>query len=293
MQDNVVILGVTKTTALIFDEEFPELKKVEIVPYAISYSKHVPLALKLLLDSCRILNVIKKEKQQLQEFVKAYGIEIVISDNRFGLSCPGVENIYITHQLNLQAGLLSGIANAIHRHYINQFNRLWVPDYEEREALAGKLSARGKLNHAEYLGPLSRLTSPAVPVESFDYLCLLSGPEPQRSILENRLLKNAAGNKAIVLVRGSQQKVEVPVPGNLRMIDLPDAKQLAQLVQAAGTVVCRSGYSTLMDLHVLQKKELVLIPTPGQSEQLYLATYWNEKFGAKVLDQDQLDQFRF
>lgn len=293
MKDNTVVLGVTKTTSLIFDEEFPELKKAEIVPYDISYSNHLPLALKLALDSGRILGVIKKEKQQLQELVKTHGIDVVISDNRFGLSHPDIESVYLSHQLNIQAGLLSGIANSIHRHYIRQFNRLWVPDHQGKESLAGKLSAKGKFNHAEYLGPLSRLQLPETGIKPFDYLCLLSGPEPQRSVLENTLLKNAAGDKTIVLVRGSRKSVEVPVPGNVRLVDLPDAKELALLIQAADTVICRSGYSTLMDLHVLQKKKLVLIPTPGQTEQLYLAAYWREKYGARVLGQHDAGRFRF
>lgn len=293
MQDNVVILGVTKTTSLIFDEEFPQLKKVEIEPYNIVYSERLPLALKLLFDARRILHVIKKERQQLQELIRTHGIEIVISDNRFGLSHSDIESIYMTHQLTVQAGLFSGIANAIHRYYIRQFNRVWIPDHKGEKALAGKLSAKGSLYHAEYIGPLSRLTLQDAAIKRFDYLCLLSGPEPQRSLLENALLKKAAGHKTIVLVRGSKKKPEVPAPANVRMIDLPDAKELGQLIQMADTIVCRSGYSTLMDLHALQKTKMVLIPTPGQTEQGYLAAYWKEKFDAEVIAQDQLGTFRF
>ena len=66
MQDNVVILGVTPITALIFNEEFPSLKKVNVEPYNIRYSNTTPLSARLLLDASRILRVVKKERLQLQ-----------------------------------------------------------------------------------------------------------------------------------------------------------------------------------------------------------------------------------
>jgi UDP-N-acetylglucosamine:LPS N-acetylglucosamine transferase len=292
MEKNRVILGVTKTTALIFDEEFPGLKKIQVEPYAISYSKILPMPLKLLLDSGRILRVIKKEREQLREIIKTHGIEVVISDNRFGLSNPAVESVYITHQLNIQAGLFSGLANKIHKRYLKRFNRIWVPDHEGDQSLAGKLSAKGSLKNITYVGPLSRL-KPQEHVKPFDVLCLLSGPEPQRTLLENNLLKNLPGGKEVVMVRGAKNAPDRVVPANIKMIDLPNAKELSQLIQAAHTVVCRSGYSTLMDLHALQKKKLVLIPTPGQSEQVYLAAYWKKKFGAEVAGQDNLGRLSF
>ena len=157
MADNVVILGVTKTTSLIFDEEFPELQKVEIIPYDIKYSKAVPVAVKLLLDAPRIFNVIKSERKQLEQIIKDYNINVVISDNRFGMSSKNVESIYITHQLNVQAGIFSEFANKIHHHYIKQFNTVWVPDFEnENSCLSGKLAHHTAIKNVKYIGPLSR-----------------------------------------------------------------------------------------------------------------------------------------
>lgn len=292
MQHNRVVLGVTSTTALIFDEEFPGLQKVELEPYAISYSKVLPLPLKLLFDSGRIRRVIKKEREQLKDIINTYHIDVVISDNRFGLSNPAVECIYMTHQLQIRAGLFSALANAIHRSYMKQFNQVWVPDVEGKDALAGELSAKKSFKNVRYIGPLTRLKNQAA-IAPFDVLCLLSGPEPQRTVLENKLLKCLPGNKDVVIVRGTKKALETVAPSTARMIDLPDAKALSQLIKAADTVVCRSGYSTLMDLYALQKKQLILVPTPGQSEQLYLATYWKEKFGAEVINQNNLDKLPF
>lgn len=70
---------------------------------------------------------------------------------------------------------------------------------------------------------------------------------------------------------------------------MPDAKQLSELIKSANCIICRSGYSTLMDLFVLKKTNLILIPTPAQSEQLYLASYWKKKYGAKVYKDSMID----
>lgn len=294
MLTNVVILGVTPTTALIFNEEFPTLKKIDIEPYTITYSKTLPLSVKLLFDMPRILKVIKKEQQQLVQIIKEHKIDVVISDNRFGLYNKEVECIYITHQLNIQTGIFSFIVNKIHHRYIKLFNKVWVPDFEEdSKCLAGKLSRNTSLNNVVYIGPLSRLQKTDRVEDEFDYLCLLSGPEPSRTDLETILINAAnVSNKKICLVRG-MYPIPHSINKNITTIDLPGALQLSQLINNSKTVVCRSGYSTLMDLHQLQKKECILIPTPGQDEQLYLAGYWKRKFGARVIEQKDLESFEF
>lgn len=295
MENNVVILGVTKTTSFIFDEEFPTLKKIDIEPYNITYSKNLPLIIKLLLDSPGIFRVIKKEKQQLAQIIKEQKIDIVISDNRFGLNNKNVESIYITHQLNIKTRFFSFVANKIHHHYIKQFNKVWVPDFEEEnKCLAGKLSRNTFLHNVTYIGPLSRLEKEREIEYEFDYLCLLSGPEPLRTELEEMLISRAnLSDKKICLVRGSKKSFDFSANKNITIIDLPNALQLSKLMSSSKVIICRSGYSTLMDLHQLQKKECILIPTPGQDEQLYLANYWNKKFGIKVLKQKDLHSFLY
>ena len=120
---------------------------------------------------------------------------------------------------------------------------------------------------------------------------LLSGPEPQRTNLENTLIEIAnKTTKKIALVRGTNQTLKVKILNHITLYDLPDAEILSQLITHAETIICRSGYSTLMDLHHLQKTKLILIPTPSQTEQEYLAKYWKVKFGAKVVTQSQLKQ---
>ncbi len=291
MQKNVVILGVTQSTRIILDEEFPQLKKIEIEPYNIRYSRIIPLAFKLMFDSVRIFKVIKKEQAQLQEIVKENKVEVVISDNRFGLYHQAIESVYITHQLNIQAGILSGLANYIHHRFIKKFNHVWVPDAEKmNDSLAGNLSRHANFKNCNYLGALSRLDASVNKTTTYDQLILLSGVEPQRSILEEKLVAQLKKSTArICLVRGTDSEFLVILPETVTVINLPNALQLAQCIQNSTTVICRSGYSTLMDMYTFHKKELILIPTPGQTEQLYLANYWKEKHHVQVVLQHELN----
>ncbi len=294
MADNMVILGTTPGTEPVLREEFPELKTIGIEPYHIRYSKSLPLLLKLFSDAPRIATVIKKEQEQLKAIVKEHAIDLIISDNRLGLYHEHVESIYITHQLKIKAGIWSAAANRIHRHYMQKFSKVWVPDFEDRGlSLAGELSENPGLKQVEYIGPLSRLDNAAKKGEGIDYLVLLSGVEPQRSLLEEALcLAFRHTKKKVVFVRGSNTTAASAFPEQIRVINLADAARLSQLMADAETIVCRSGYSSLMDLHHLQKKQLVLIPTPGQTEQEYLARHWNTRFGAKVLEQARIANWK-
>ncbi len=290
-ESNKVIIGITPTTATIFNEEFPELQKVIIEPYNITYSKFLPISIKLLFDSLRILNVIKKEHQQLHQIVKEYEINVVISDNRFGLYHKNVESIYITHQLNIQADVFSGIANKIHHYYIKKFNHLWVPDFKNAsEALAGDLSKHKKFANALYIGILSRLKIPqTVTTKVYDYLFLISGPEPQRTEFELRLLELSNNTtKKIALVRGNQMLSLTNTPTHISVYNAPTAKELSELITSSHTIICRSGYSTLMDLYTLKNTNCILVPTPSQTEQVYLADFWRQKFNCKIIPEHKL-----
>ena len=127
-----------------------------------------------------------------------------------------------------------------------------------------------------------------IPENRFDYLILLSGIEPQRTILEDALMevfKNS--EKKIVLVRGTNNAKELSSK-IIRVIDIAFGDELKEWIVNSETVICRSGYSTLMDLFLLNKKNIILVPTPGQSEQEYLAEYWKINFEAIVYEQSSL-----
>lgn len=288
-KNNEVIIGVTKLNDFFFESYFPELQKITIPSYNISYSKNIPLWLKLALQWPAINKVIRKEHLVLQQIIHEHKIDLVISDNRFGLFSKSIESIFITHQLHLKVPLFSFFANKLNKKYIHCFNEVWVPDFEDVKArLAGDLSSSEGINlPVKYIGPQSALTISTTHQlqNKFDYLILLSGVEPQRTILEKKCLRVFKdSHKKIVLVRGS--KVEGKISSqNISVIDFVAGDALKDLILHAETIICRSGYSTLMDLCLLNKKQIILIPTPGQTEQEYLANYWKNKFGATVFEQ--------
>ena len=295
LKTNKVIIGVTNVNKQFFDLYFPDIQKINVPSYGIKYSKLLPVWLKILFQFSKIKSVIRQEQELLEKIVIENSIDVVISDNRFGLYNKQTENIFITHQIKIVAPFFSEYATKFNLNYIHNFSRVWVPDHKNQsERLSGKLSDSTAVNiPVEYIGPQSALSvgdKIPLPIIKFNYLILLSGVEPQRSILETNLLeKFRASQEKIVLVRGANSDIVVENK-NIQVINFAFGAELKTLILNAETIICRSGYSTLMDLNFLNKEKLILVPTPGQTEQKYLAKYWKEKFNAKVYFQDQLMQ---
>jgi uncharacterized protein (TIGR00661 family) len=292
-KNNKVIIGVTVLNRFFFDNYFPELQKEELPSYHISYSKFLPLWMKLGFQWPFIKSTIRKEMRLLTGIIEKHKVDLVISDSRYGLSNKHVHSIFITHQVQLRTPVFSAWADRVNKKYIHHFNELWVPDYEDQSRrLSGELSnAKDIKIPVKYIGPLSALKPNVTGVkQKIDSLILLSGVEPQRSILEEKLIKRFEGtNEKVVVVRGTHKKnQESRTRSSLQIIDMLMGNELTELIVNAETVICRSGYSTLMDLHLLNKTKLLLIPTPGQSEQEYLADHWVMKFGVEKVDQNDL-----
>lgn len=257
-------------------EEFPFLSFVELPGYHIKYDKNRAFTLlKLIFSIPKILIRVKEENHWLRQFQEKEGVDIVISDNRYGLWHRDLYCVLITHQLNIQSGMGNWMDRRIQRwHYrlVNRFNACWVPDMPLGMGLAGKLSHPTRVPDipTHYIGLLSRM-EPLHMDETIDLLILLSGPEPQRTILEKMLweqLKAFQGN--FILVRGLP-KGGSPLNGTNVYDHIPTGT-LNEYLSKAKLVVARSGYSTVMDLVRLQKRS-ILIPTPGQTEQEYLGKY--------------------
>lgn len=202
----------------------------------------------------------RRDTRTVRAAAHRYSADVVISDHRYGVYAPGLENIFITHQTNLPAG---DFANRIHRKWMSRFQTIWIPDREEVR-LAGKLSA--PVLNSCYIGWLSRFELCGKIVDSGRNVAVVSGPEPYASQLVReivRLAEERGGNWSMIT-----SEVRPDVPEQIQQIT--DWKVADELMAAAGCIVSRCGYSTLMDI-VLLKKRAVLFPTPGQREQLYLA----------------------
>lgn len=271
-----VMIGAEGAQASLLQTEFPTLQILPLSGYHVRYSKtqwgFLPA---ILFQIPGIYRAIRAENRWLAKVIDERQIDLVIADNRFGLHSKKVPCIFITHQLTVKAPFnwLEKLIQKVNYHFINQFNACWVPD------VAGKENAAGILSHpvtlpkikVQYIGLLARFHEQAA-TKKYDYCILLSGPEPQRTLLEEKMMAGIATvNGKILLVRGKPGSKEIlTVPENVTVINHLPTAELQQAILQSDYIVCRGGYTSLMELLSLQKK-MLLIPTPGQTEQEYLA----------------------
>lgn len=289
MVHNKLIIGVTDKNRLFFQHLFPQLTCVELPAYEMTYHHSLPVWIWVLKQKRRLQSVIEQERACVSRLVKEQGINLIISDNRFGCYHPHVHSIYISHQLFIKSPFFKGIAQRINRQYILKFNEVWVPDFEEEsKSLSGELShATHYHSHVKYIGPLSRIKTPEILEHEFDYLLILSGPEPQQTIFKEAVIKRFVHTprKKLAVV---QTNVEDEIKGNIYFFNGIDPFLLSKYIAQSKHIICRSGYSTLMDLYNFMPKSLILVPTPGQPEQEYLAQYWQVRFNCKVVKQAEI-----
>ncbi len=278
--------------AALLNEAFPELPLLNLPGYRVQYAKtKTGLALKMLLQVPRILSTINKEQRWLKKTVSTHQIDAVLSDNRYGLYHQKIPCLFITHQLLIKLPLGKRVERwlqQINYHYIRRFSGCWIPDHATGPGLAGELShpAIKPAVPLTYIGPLSRFGKLPINEETGHLLLLLSGPEPQRTILEEKLITELVHyNGSATLVRGLPGSTSmIPSTNMIRIYNHLPASALNKELHKASVVICRSGYSTLMDLAALEKKS-ILVPTPGQTEQEYLAALHGEQKTACPADQ--------
>jgi hypothetical protein len=266
-------------------EEFPGLSFLPLKGYRIKYGKH-NLVGKLLLQVPSILKTIKEENIWLKEQVAYHGFEAVIADNRYGLYHEKIFTVFITHQLRIKSPLGKWTEKFLQKwnyKFINRFSECWVPDEQGEDNLAGALSHPAELPsiRIKYIGALSRFSAdPALANRSIKdhLLIILSGPEPQRTVLENKIVDEIVNYPATAtIVRGlPNEKNIIPSTNSIRFYNHLSASALNDEALKAEFIISRSGYSTVMDIAALQKKS-ILIPTPGQTEQEYLGEYLMKK----------------
>ena len=283
-----VVLGADNKPLAFLRQQFPDAEWVRIPGYQPEYQKRGSLLLKMALSVPKMLVEAGKGHRLLEKIIEQKKIDAVISDNRYELWSEKVPTVFMTHQLNILLPdiLASGrpIVRYMIYHFIRKHNELWIPDFQGEPNLSGKLSHVRKMPLANtfFIGPLSRFerdqdTQNPKPENRIDILCLLSGPEPQRTLFEKRLteqLENSPFNS--VLLSGKPDENRITKRGNLEIRSHAGDEEMRRLISSAGIIVCRSGYSSLMDLASLGTKAIV-VPTPGQPEQEYLAKKMKEE----------------
>ena len=291
-QNCEVLIAASGESYFLLKKEFPHLVILRISGYNITYSGDRRwLPFKLLLQFPKIFFPVLKENLWVKKNIKKYEIEAIISDNRFGMYNKKVPSVYITHQLLIKTKnrFSEKIAQKIHYHFIKKYKHCWVPDWNEN-GLAGDLSHQeNKPSNVLYTGALSRFELLKDIPQKYDILISISGPEPQRTIFENKIFVQLESlNKNILFVRGLPNETKNLQIDNksIKIINHLPAAELNKAFQESKMIICRSGYTTIMDL-VKLGKNAVLVPTPGQTEQEYLAKYLLEKKLFYSVEQDK------
>jgi hypothetical protein len=298
-----VLLGGSGKSGELLKLTFPGLPFICLPSAVIRYAQNAHWFWPRLI--CQIPGMIIfafKEHHYIKSIVAKHRINILISDNRYGLFCRKAYCIFVTHQISpVLPTSLSWTEYLLHlvlRTIILQYNECWIPDTpDQKENLSGKLSHRFRIpKNAVYVGILSRFHSMrAVPSaeqkDNYELVIILSGPEPQLNLLLQSLWKIAINiNRKTLLVTGFNMEYPSDSARNkmITMVSHLDSQEFCQVLSNAGVIICRSGYSSIMDLVAL-RKEALLIPTPGQPEQEYLAEYLTQKGYFSYVRQDQLD----
>jgi hypothetical protein len=283
--------------------EFPNQSFLDIPSFPMRYSRKGSQVFIMMIQIPAIIAGILKEHRWLKKTISRHQIDIVISDNRYGLYHKKILSVFVSHQVSpLLPNGLKWMEPFVFRWlggFIRRFDRCWIPDNEDpSENLTGRLSHRyPAFRNTVFMGILSRFNElPAAikegKAEIYDVLVILSGPEPQRTLLEENLVSQLGKTdyKAAIIC-GLQQ----PTPQNpdcssssvTFFYHLP-ASLFRDLLLRAGIIICRAGYSTIMDLVELGRPA-ILIPTPGQPEQEYLAGYLKGKGWFHTAKQNDFD----
>jgi uncharacterized protein (TIGR00661 family) len=277
-QKHTVLIACSGASLQLLKYEFPQLKFFELPAYNPQYGIHTSMVFTMARQLPKFINAITAEHKALEALVEKHSIDVVISDNRYGCYSNKATSYIVTHQLNILMPAawrwMEGIVNTINHHLLKNFKAVWVPAHVELEGnwfpyrlVAGK----EKLN-AVPIGFLSRFEKQDLPVK-YDVVAICSGPEPQRTEFESMLKQQLeyTGLKTILISGKPNEKADnILENAQHTVVSHLTAKQLQNVIAQSKIVVSRSGYSTVMDMAAMQHK-VIFIPTPGQTEQEYLA----------------------
>ena len=287
-QGNKVIIAADEGPLAFLQKEFPDHEFIKFPGFSPKYSRSNTQVFRMMRAFPGALRDFRRDHKTVEAIVKNYNIDTVISDNRFGCWSKQAHSVFMTHQLHIQVPKVwkwaTPIINLFNNSYIKKYDEVWVPDVEDEPSLGGKLS-HPALNgvNTKYIGHLSRFSSDnqSFTEKTNKFLVILSGPEPQRTMFENIVLKQARETKDnILILRAKPDSSELlrDVPDNVSMFNHVDDDMFVKLVNSAEIIICRGGYSSLMDLKALGRTAF-LVPTPGQTEQEYLARHLSKKQG--------------
>lgn len=272
-------------------QRFPELDTIELPRYDVKYPTG-SMAINLIWQMPRLLRTLFRERHMISKLVAKHGFDGIISDNRLGCYHPDIPSVFISHQLHLKAPYRwqEVAINFINHRIARRHSACWIPDAAGADNLAGSLAHPPVHAQTTYLGATS-LLHPQGEERQYDVLALISGPEPQRTRLQKKLTEQLQQLPyRSIMVLGKPEAGHEPQQVNERLTIIPflQGDALSRIIDQSELVICRSGYSSMMDLAQWGKKAL-LIPTPGQTEQVYLAKFYAEKGWCVSQKQREID----
>ncbi|MCB9360501.1 MAG: glycosyltransferase [Flavobacteriales bacterium] len=315
-QNHKVIIGTSGKQEALLKQEFPDLPFIALKGYNVEYAENGSMITKMLTQLPKIKKAIDEEHLWLEKAIDEYSIDMIVSDNRYGLWNKKIESILITHQIFIKAPTGEWLIEKLLKKYLDNFNEVWIPDVEGENNLSGDLAHKKPLpENYKFIGILSRFSS-SLRVErsnlleeenakknchpefnrridnfEYDFMVILSGPEPQRTIFEKLIIEQVENsNLKGVILRGlpnSNEKLKIE-NAQVQIFNHLETDDFLNYIQKSKMVISRSGYSTIMDLTTLGKKA-ILVPTPGQTEQEYLAEYHFKKRHFYTQKQSELD----
>jgi hypothetical protein len=296
-----ILFGAGEKQLSFLRTEMPGLTYISFPGFSPGYSGFLPQYLALLLKIPLLLYHIILEHIRLKRIIPEYAIDIVISDNRFGLWNRHIKTVYVTHQplipLPKPFAWFESIGLMLHRLVINRYSFCFIPD------LPGDLNVSGRLSHGlklprntRFIGILSRFSGLSSsgngsPVSFRHNTVILSGPEPQRGILEKKLadiLKDRE-HPAVILCGEPDMPADTIRSGNIIYFNHLPGIAMKEVISESEAIITRSGYTTIMELISLNCSAL-LIPTPGQTEQEYLARYLSKNGWFAAVSQRELNR---
>lgn len=284
-----VVLASDGRAAALLASEFPQLPLCHLPSYQIQYGKG-SMVWNMARQMPRITYAALAEHRAVRQIADTHAIDMIVSDNRFGCYHPSIHSCFLTHQLRpiIQQPIARWLGQQANLFWIKKYNECWVPDFAGSPNLSGPLSHPSPIPHVRYIGPLSRMRPLKIP-KRYQAAIVLSGPEPQRSYLERILLAQCENTpNKILLVQGKTETSTRTKNGNVEIVSHLKSQGLNEAICAASWVVCRPGYSTLMDLEATGSRAL-LIPTPGQTEQEFLAEHFKRQGRHLVQPQNAVD----
>jgi len=273
-QDNEIIICCDEAQENFYRMYFPELWYVPHSGYPFRFKGKGNWTLDVLSSFSSLNHHLVEEKRRVQKLVEMFNPDLIISDQRFGFVSKKIKSVVISHQLNLPVPKWNIIAKFWNRQLLSAFDEVWIPDTADQK-YSGILSD-GKHKVKKFIGISSRFCNNGnennrSKTKRYDFLGIVSGPPPYNAQFLQMLIEKLTHSTAVsaIVAPMSLVKNNSKLKG-VTLICSPNHEEFQALMKGSKVVISRSGYSTIMDL-VETKNESILIPTPGQAEQLYLA----------------------